>query len=366
MRLVHYCPRALVGDGGATRAMWQWASATHAAGCDVAVVYDADLYADSRLRDVAIPIVPLTHIGAGRLRLPRQLSAVLTKDDILVVHSTYIPGNVAAGWSARRHHVPYIVMPHGGYDARSRSRRHRRKRLWLPVERAHLEHALAVHLSFETEAPDAARIGRKARWIIAPTGSDPPPASWDGGTGGYLAWFGRYDIRHKGLDVLVQAMRRLPSRDRRCLRVHGRPSENSAEDIETLVVTEGIADLVSVGGPVSGSEKADFLRRAAAYVHPSRWESHSHALVEALSSGVPSVVSASCSVASQLRAADAAIVVEATPDAIAQGISAVLSNPQHYSDRAKHFVQTSLAWPTIIKAYLEQINHFRRMVRKGK
>jgi glycosyltransferase involved in cell wall biosynthesis len=259
--------------------------------------------------------------------------------------------------------VNYIVMPQGGYDAGSRARRHRRKRLWLPIERIYLERALAVHLSFETEAPDVVRIGRKARWIVAPTGSDPPPTNWDGGTGGYLAWFGRYDIRHKGLDVLVQAMSRLSSRNRCCLRVHGRPSANSAKDIEKLAVIEGVADLISVSGPVTGSEKADFLRRAAAYVHPSRWESHSHALVEALSSGVPSVVSASCSVASQLRAADAAVIVEPTPDGIAEGISAILRNPQHYSDRAKHFVQTKLDWPGIIKNYLDQISDFQRQMR---
>lgn len=362
MRLVHYYPRALVGNGGVTRAMWQWASATHAAGCEVAVVYDVALQADSALRDVAVPIVPLTHIGSGRMRVPRRLSAALTKDDIVVLHSTYIPANVAAAWSARHCQVNYIVMPHGGYDAGSSARRHRRKRLWLPVERVYLERALAVHLSFETEAPDVSRIGGKARWIIAPTGSDPPPTHWDGGTGGYLAWFGRYDIRHKGLDVLVEAMSRLSSRNRCLLRVHGRRSENSAEDIERLAVTAGIGDLVSVSGPVTGGEKADFLRRAAAYVHPSRWESHSHALVEALSSGVPSVVSASCSVASQLKAADAAVVVEPTPDGIARGITAVLRNPQHYSDRAIHFVQTSLAWHGIIKAYLDQINQRRRAV----
>jgi hypothetical protein len=74
------------------------------------------------------------------------------------------------------------------------------------------------------------------------------------------------------------------------------------------------------------------------------------------------VVSASCSIASELRAADAAIVVESTPEGIAQGISAILRNPQHYSERAKHFVQTTLAWPTVIKAYLDQVNHLRTTV----
>src|SRR4029453_6321385 len=122
MRLVHYYPRALVGNGGVTRAMWQWASATHAAGCDVVVVYDPALQGDSELRDVTAPIISLPHVGHGRMRVPRRLAALTSKNDVVVLHSTYIPANVVAAWSAHRRHIRYIVMPHGGYDAGSRGR----------------------------------------------------------------------------------------------------------------------------------------------------------------------------------------------------------------------------------------------------
>jgi glycosyltransferase involved in cell wall biosynthesis len=339
--------------------MWTWASATHAAGCDVAVVYDADLEAQSPLRNPEIPIVPLKHTGAGLIRVPRQLGAVLTTRDVLVLHSTYIPGNVGAAWSARRHGVPYIVMPHGGYNARARKRRHRRKRLWLPVERAYLERALAVHVFFDNETRDAAEVAPNARWLIAPTGFDMPADRWDGGTGGYLAWLGRYDIGTKGLDLLVHAMGRLPTPDRRPLRLHGRRSEDSPEDVAKIAQASGLADVVMVGGQIDEGEKADFFRRALAYVHPSRWESHSLGLVEALAYGIPSVVSVFCVIAPELRAADAAVIVEPTPDGIARGISAILRSPQQYSERATHFVKTSLAWNAIIDHYLQQIERLQ-------
>jgi hypothetical protein len=129
MRLVHYYPRALVGDGGPTRAMWEWASATYAAGCEVAILYDAELEAQSSLRNPAIPLVPLQHSGTGRIRVPRRLAANLTTNDVLVLHSTYVPSNISAAWSARRHGIPYVVVPHGGYNKRARERRHRRGRL---------------------------------------------------------------------------------------------------------------------------------------------------------------------------------------------------------------------------------------------
>ena len=359
MRLVHYYPRALVGDGGPTRAMWTWASATCSAGCDVAVVYDADLEAQSPLRNPAIPVIPLKHTGSGRIRVPRQLGDVLTTRDVLVLHSSYIPGNVAAAWSARRHGVPYIVMPHGGYNVRARGRRHRRKRLWLPIERFYLERALAVHVFFETETRDAAEVAPNARWLVAPTGFEMPDDRWDGGTGGYLAWLGRYDVRTKGLDLLVHAMGQLPAADRLPLRLYGRRSEDAPEDVARIAHASGLADVVIVGGEIDEDEKRDFFRRAVAYVHPSRWESHSLGLVEALAYGIPSVVSRFCVIASELRAADAAVIVEPTPNGIAQGISAILRTPQQYSDRAIRFVQTTLAWNAIIEHYLRQIERLR-------
>jgi len=335
--------------------MWTWASATHAAGCDVAVVYDADFEAQSLLHNRAIPVIPLKHTAAGPIRVPRQLGAVLTPRDVLVLHSTYIPGNVGAAWSARRSGVPYIVMPHGGYNAQARTRRHGRKRLWLPVERAYLERALAVHVFFENETRDAAEVAPNARWLIAPTGFDMPHTRWDGGTGGYLAWLGRYDIRTKGLDLLVHAMGKLETPDRRPLRLHGRRSEDRPEDVAKIAQASGLADVVTVGGEIDEHEKVDFLRRAVAYVHPSRWESHSLGLVEALAYGIPSVVSQFCVIAPELRAADAAVIVEPTPDGIARGMSIVLRSAREYSDRGIHFVQTSLAWKAIINHYLQQI-----------
>ena len=360
MSWVHYYPRALIGDGGPTRAMWTWASAAYNAGCDVAVIYDADLEAQSLLRNRAIPIIPLKHTGAGRVRMPRRLGSVLAADDVLVLHSAYIPSNVAAAWSALRRGVPYIVMPHGGYDKRARGRRRHRKQAWLHVERVYLERSLAVHLFFDSETNDAAEVAPNARWLFAPTGFDLPAHRWDGGTGGYLAWIGRYDINHKGLDLLVDAISRLPMQDRRPLRLRGNRSENSAEDIERIARASGVIDAVTVGDHLGDSDKVDFLRRAVAYIHPSRWESHSLALVEALAYGMPSVVSSSCSIAHLLQAAEAAVIVDPTPDSIARGISAILRSPQQYSDRAVQFVRTRLTWTAIIEDYVLQIEHLRK------
>ena len=70
---------------------------------------------------------------------------------------------------------------------------------------------------------------------------------------------------------------------------------------------------VRIGGPISGMEKRRFLLDAEGFVLPSRWESHSVALLEVLSLGIPSIVSSVLHVAPVLQRYDAAVL--ATPDA---------------------------------------------------
>jgi glycosyltransferase involved in cell wall biosynthesis len=360
MRLVHYYPRALVGDGGPTRAMWQWVNASHAAGCDVAVVYDAALEAQSPLRNPDVPTIALIHSGRGRFRAPRRLSSALAPHDVLVLHSAYVPANLVAARSAFRRGFPYIVMPHGGYNRKARQRRQHRKQAWLPLERAYLERALAVHVFFNCETEDTRQVAPHARWLVAPTGFQLPSERWDGGTGGYLAWIGRYDIPTKGLDLLIEAIGQLPTADLRPLRLHGRPSENRPEELARLTNARGLSDVVTIGGEIPERDKADFLRQSVAYVHPSRWESHSMAIIEALAYGIPSVVSQFCSIAQNLQAADAAVIVDATAADIARGISTILRTPQHYSERAVQFVRTNLSWSVIVDDYLHQIDQLLR------
>lgn len=59
------------------------------------------------------------------------------------------------------------------------------------AERALLEGALAVHISFDSESHLVRSLNAGARVIVAPTGSLIPKERWEGPTGDYITWFGR-------------------------------------------------------------------------------------------------------------------------------------------------------------------------------
>ena len=248
MRLVHYYPRALVGDGGPTRAMWEWANAAHAAGCEVLVLYDAGLEAESAFRNPAIRTIPLAHTGVGRFQAARGLSGALRPDDVLILHSAYLPGNVAVALAAMR------CASSTTSSCRTAATTSRPGTGGITGNRRGCPSSVRISSGrWRSMCSSRARCATSGRWRQRPAGSSRPLASrvpaerWDGGTGGYLAWIGRYDIQTKGLDLLVEAMSHLPTADRRPLRLHGKRSEGSPEDLKSIARELGLADQVNVG-----------------------------------------------------------------------------------------------------------------------
>ena len=104
----------------------------------------------------------------------------------------------------------------------------------------------------------------------------------------------------------------------------------------------GWLTLVTVGGQIDEDEKTEFFRRAVAYLHPSRWESHSLGLVEALAYGIPSVVSVSLRDRTRTAGSGCGSHRRADSGGIAQGISAILRNPQQY--RTGPFISSKRVW----------------------
>lgn len=318
-----YYPRALHGDGGVTNCVWLWVESLRTAGVDVAVCYDDRLPTTGGGRaEQAVRARPVRHLGIGRLAVPvRLLDPVVRDESLLLLHSGYVGFNLWAAARARAHRVPYVVMPSGAYDPYVRTTRRLVRRVWEVAERHMLERALAVHVFFPAEVAHVHAVAPAARVVTSPTAFPLPEAVWRGpGRRPYVAWLGRYDVRHKGLDRLIAAMAHLSAEERPELRLHGRDSKQTRQQVQALVDSHGLGSHVTVGGPVDGADKVDFLLSAAAFVFPSRWESYGIALVEALAHGVPCVTTTDVNLAESLRQDGAAAVV----DGSVEGLAAVL------------------------------------------
>jgi glycosyltransferase involved in cell wall biosynthesis len=197
-------------------------------------------------------------------------------------------------------------------------------------------------------------IAPGARTMTAPWAFDPLPGRWRGG-GGYLAWIGRYDIHHKGLDLLIAAVALIPPARRPTIVLHGRDSTDGRAAVQRLVDRHGMGRWITVAGPIGGADKVAFLAACDGYLHPSRWESFGIAVVEALAMGIPSLVTRSCHIAGVLEEGAAASVVDPEPRPLAAG-AAALSSRIDLSEGARHVVAEHFDWTRCAQRFTNEVD----------
>jgi glycosyltransferase involved in cell wall biosynthesis len=264
--------------------------------------------------------------------------------------------NVVAARAARQAGCPYVLVPHGVYEPGIRRMLKPPQRLRAIVERGVVEHAAAIHVFFESEGPYLRALAPNAPpLIIAPIGFTVGGERWTGG-GGYLAWIGRYDPTHKGLDVLLDAVARLDPGERPILELRGPDFNGGYARVRDQIARLALGEWVHAEGPVAGPEKAAFLARSDGFLMPSRWEGYGIALVENLAIGAPCLVSDVIHIARPIAAADAAILAPPTVPGLVDGLRALaVANHEALGARARAFVTAAFAWPEVADTFVAGI-----------
>lgn len=354
MKILRYYPRAWAGDGGITNSIRRISEATVRAGHEVRVAID-----DARdlKQDAAFTWVPMEHVGPSRLRRPLGMDELLADVDLLVLHSAWTHHNVRAGVAARRLGVPYVLEPRGAYDPSIFRRRRLLKRAaWRAVEQTLVHGAMAVHVFFESEVDHLRAIGYTGPVVVAPNGiTIPPGARWDGGSGGYLLWIGRFDPEHKGLDLLLRAVHSMAPDERPKVRLHGPDWVGGKARVEALVDELDLLGTVSIGPPVYGDTKWQLISAARAFSYPSRWEGFGNSAAEAVGAGVPTLVTP-YPFGRWLSGRGAAIMADATVEGLADGLRQVVSPLGiEVANTGRKLLHDELTWDAVARSWLRQV-----------
>jgi glycosyltransferase involved in cell wall biosynthesis len=358
MRIVHYYPRAFIGDGGMTRAVRKLAEASASAGASVAIAYaeGAETQREARASKL-VDWIPIAHAGAGRLSGPLHPGRAMRGADVLVLHSAWTIGNVRFAAAARKLGIPYVLAPRGAYDPSIVRRHATAKRIWWRLyERDLVLGARAIHVFFESERAHLEALGYRGRLVVAPNGVEPPDGlRWDGGSGKYVLWFGRFDPEHKGLDLLLHGMRALAPAERPRLRLLGPDWRGRKQRVRRMVRELGLDGDVVVGDAVHGTTKWQTLARASGFVYPSRWEGFGNSTAEAASIGVPTLVTP-YPLGTYLAERSGAFLAQATAEGLADGLRRLRSKDAcAVGARGAEIAAQDLAWPSVGERWLRQV-----------
>jgi glycosyltransferase involved in cell wall biosynthesis len=353
VRIVLYYPRALTGNGGMTTAVRKLARGLASAGAEVVVACDGG-------RPTATDGIHwkvLRHVGPLAFRAPIGLASVLKNADLLVLHSAWVLHNVRAAAVANDIGLPYLLAPRGAYDPMIVTRKRLLKTAWWTIfERSLVRGAAGLHVFFDAERAHALAIGHDGALVVAPNGVDvPPDRVWSRTANGYVLWLGRFDIQHKGLDLLLRALALIPVGPRPLLRLHGPDRSGQKAVLRQLARTLGVEDSVVIGPPVYGDEKWRLLSEASAFAYPSRWEAFGNSAAEAVGLGVPTLV-APYPLGCYLASRGGAVLANPTPRDLAGGIEMVLSSDAaRIASTGAHLISSEFNWTDVSGSWLRQM-----------
>lgn len=278
--------------------------------------------------------------------------------DLIIFHSTYILSHIAIAHEAIQNNIPYIIQPHGGMTRGAQALKRSKKQLGnrLFFNRI-VQHAAAIHCLTAREASDVQEIWHKPVFV-AGNGVDLPDISTLANPGQQpslnFVFMGRFDIQHKGLDWLLEACYIIQDKLRQSnaqVFLYGNEVGDSRTKIKQLLENYQIGDLVHLKDPIWGeAAKRELFQSTDLFIHTSRFEGHPITVLEALSYGIPCLLTPGTNMATEVALAGAGWAVDDNPNSIAAGLDRILSQPEKLAIKgqaARNLTQAQYSWTQV-------------------
>ena len=282
--------------------------------------------------------------------------------DIVVFHSLYEIQQITFSAVLRRKSIPYILVFHGGASKDNAKKGRIKKKIanWLLFDWFIHKAKAVVYLS-ENEHRKSVFTRINKNYFILPNGVEFPTVAHPHVMGDKMniTFLSRIDYYGKGIDVLLEAVKRLYEEgwtDRLQFNFYG----NKYDDTYKLLLEYG--DFVKYHGFVAAQEKANALQRASINILPSRSEGMPMTILEALSYGCPCMVTQMTNMAELISENRCGWVIDLTPESIVATIKkayAELSiNPDAYFENCRR-VALQFSWKNVAT---ESINIYQHIV----
>lgn len=235
--------------------------------------------------------------------------------DVFHFHSVFVPFFVPVQRILISKKLPYVITPHGGYEQSVLKKNKLLKKLYLLLfEKKLIRSADRVICVSEHEVQDIERIAKDSHTevIYNPVSIDEENIMHQNVVSAkqVLIYLGRYDIYHKGLDILLQMFKEVEAM-RENVELHLYGSGKDKEKLRQMIYSLGLKKAF-LNDPVYGVDKVQVLKNATAYIQVSNWETFGISIVEAMMLRKSIILSSGCALSKYLLEARAGLVINNT------------------------------------------------------
>jgi poly(glycerol-phosphate) alpha-glucosyltransferase len=378
MRILHVI-RGLTNSSGTTHIVGPLSEEQARLGHDVSVYFvekgtEPPLLPDPGLVAArSFPVSALKGNPGVSLSFARGIDETIRQFDVVHIHAVWNFPTFHAMRTAGRAGVPYIVAPQGSLEPWALAAGSWQRRIYARhVERPLLNRATRLQALTEAEAAQFQSFGLRAPVAVIPNAVQP---DWLQTERGNLAadlglpqgtktllFLSRLHPK-KGLDILLRAFADFArEREDVVLIVAGSDAGSGYGDVIRAMAAElRLGERCLFLGEVRGENKKKVFAGADAFALTSYSEGLPIAVIEAMASGVPVIITPGCNI-SEVAVAGAGLVVRPSPEATVAGLRQLFTNPEEMRRRGengRHLVRERFTWPETakrtIKVYEEML-----------
>lgn len=282
----------------------------------------------------------------------------LKTDAVFHLHGAFIPQFFTLSGILKRRLLPFILTPHGAYHPVALSGSGIRKRIyyWL-FERKVIKRSAQLHLLGEKECGYPVFLAPSGQKIIIPNGQeiapDAKPLALASSKEPIFGFMGRMDIRHKGLDLLLEGYDIYKGKYDGTAKLWMIGDGDDKKSLEIKAKSNSGAEDIKFFGPLYGEEKEKALAQLHVFMHTSRYEGVPMGVLECALLGIPSIISEETNIRTYVEAYNSGLVLdELTPLDIAKKMiemQGLVADEDYHSlrENAYHMVKNEFDWKRI-------------------
>ena len=174
-----------------------------------------------------------------------------------------------------------------------------------------------------------------------------------------LTYIGRLDAYHKGLDLLVSAVsfvhKELEDHDVE-INIYGPDICGRYAYLESLIKEHGVNDIISLAHEITGEDKESVLMNTDIFIQTSRFEGMPMGILEAMSYGIPCILTEGTTMASIVEEADAGWNAGSSTREIGDAIIRAIQQKESWFEKgnnARKLIRDEYSWHNITDHTME-------------
>ena len=289
-----------------------------------------------------------------------KLPAPFDRPDIVIFHECYRIQYIKIAKELKKLKIPYVILPHGEL-AKDAQKKKRLKKIAanILIFNSFINAAAGIQCLSDVERSNT-HFGKVK--FVATNGINIPNIQKTQFSESALkfVYIGRLDAYHKGLDLMLEGICKSYDvmRKNSCtLDIYGPDFNGRLAYLETLIAEKNIGDIVKLHDPIFAEEKTRVLLDGDVFIQTSRFEGMPMGILEALSYGVPCLVSEGTTLAGFVRDNDAGWSCNTDAEAISNAIKIVISQKEmllNKSQNAREAVRDNFSWDRIAKNAVDE------------